>query len=135
MLSDYGFGGILADEMGLGKTIQVITFLLAEKAQQPIKVVIVTPASLVYNWQAEIKKFAPSLSSSVISGNRSEREQLLKEAEEIVITSYASLRQDIDLHEKMGYQYMILDEAQMVKNASTKTSSALRNLSIPHRFA
>ena len=135
MLSDYGFGGILADEMGLGKTIQVITFLLAEKAQQPIKVVIVTPASLVYNWQAEIKKFAPSLSSSVISGNRSEREQLLEEAEEIVITSYASLRQDIDLHEKMGYQYMILDEAQMVKNASTKTSSALRNLSIPHRFA
>lgn len=135
MLSDYGFGGILADEMGLGKTIQVITFLLAEKAQQPIKVVIVTPASLVYNWQAEIKKFAPSLSSSVISGNRSEREQLLEEAEEIAITSYASLRQDIDLHEKMGYQYMILDEAQMVKNASTKTSSALRNLSIPHRFA
>ncbi|MFQ7235708.1 MAG: SNF2-related protein, partial [Enterococcus hulanensis] len=135
MLSDYGFGGILADEMGLGKTIQVITFLLAEKVQQPIKAVIVTPASLVYNWQAEIKKFAPSLEAVVISGNRSEREQLLADAGEIVITSYASLRQDIDLHEEMGYQYMILDEAQMVKNASTKTSSALRNLSIPHRFA
>ena len=135
MLSDYGFGGILADEMGLGKTIQVITFLLAEKAQQPIKALIVTPASLVYNWQAEIKKFAPSMNSVVVSGNRSEREQLLADAEEVVITSYASLRQDIDLHEAMGYQYMILDEAQMVKNAATKTSSALRNLSIPHRFA
>ncbi|WP_427813056.1 SNF2 helicase associated domain-containing protein [Enterococcus sp. 22-H-5-01] len=135
MLSDYGFGGILADEMGLGKTIQVITFLLAEKAQQPIKALIVTPASLVYNWQAEIKKFAPSLHSQVISGSRSEREQLFADSNEIVITSYASMRQDIDLHEQAGYQYLVLDEAQMVKNSSTKTASALRNLSIRHRFA
>ncbi len=135
MLSDYGFGGILADEMGLGKTLQVITFLLAEKQQKPIKVVIVTPASLVYNWQAEVKKFAPDLNTVVVSGNRLEREVQLSEELEIVITSYASLRQDIDLHMKQNYQYMILDEAQMVKNSATKTSHALRQLDIPNRFA
>ena len=90
---------------------------------------------MVYNWQAEIKKFAPSLHSQVISGSRSEREQLFADSNEIVITSYASMRQDIDRHEQAGYQYLVLDEAQMVKNSSTKTASALRNLSIPHRFA
>lgn len=60
------------------------------------------------------------MNSVVVSGNRSEREQLLADAEEVVITSYASLRQDIDLHEAMGYQYMILDEAQMVKMRQRK---------------
>ncbi|WP_159723725.1 DEAD/DEAH box helicase [Enterococcus sp. CSURQ0835] len=135
MLSDYGFGGILADEMGLGKTLQVITFLLAEKEKQPIKALIVAPASLIYNWQAEVKKFAPDLTAIVVSGNRNEREEQLKQPYDILITSYASLRQDIDLHEKEGYQYMVLDEAQMVKNAATKTSHALRNLAVPHRFA
>ncbi|MGX2945213.1 SNF2 helicase associated domain-containing protein [Enterococcus alishanensis] len=135
MLSDYGLGGILADEMGLGKTIQVITFLLAKKESEAIKTVIVAPASLVYNWQAEIKKFAPTLSVVVVSGNRTEREQQLAETVDIVVTSYASLRQDLDLHQAQNYQYLILDEAQMVKNASTKTSLALRQLKIPHRFA
>lgn len=135
MLSDYGFGGILADEMGLGKTIQVIAFLLAQKAQQPIKTVIVAPASLVYNWQAEIKKFAPSLTSVVVSGNRNEREELMADHYDIIITSYASLRQDIDLHQSKNYGYLILDEAQMVKNAGTKTALALRQLKVPHRFA
>ncbi|GCF94035.1 Snf2 family helicase [Enterococcus florum] len=135
MLKAYGFGGILADEMGLGKTLQVITFLLSEKSQQRIKAVIVAPASLIYNWQAEIKKFAPTLESVVSSGSRDERESLIAKGAEIIITSYASLRQDIDLHEQQDYQYLILDEAQMVKNAATKTSSALRQLHIPYRFA
>lgn len=136
MLKDYGFGGILADEMGLGKTLQMITFLLAEKEEaHQLRVLIVTPASLTYNWQAEVKKFASSLSTAVISGNRQEREHLLREADEIVITSYSSLRQDLDLHQLKQYDYLILDEAQMVKNAATKTAKALRELAIPYRFA
>jgi superfamily II DNA or RNA helicase len=136
MLSHYGFGGILADEMGLGKTIQVITELLSEKEDNgTVKALIVAPASLIYNWQAEIKKFAPDLQTMVVSGPRDERVARLAKADEIIITSYASLRQDSDLHNALNYDYLILDEAQMVKNASTKTAKALRQLNIPHRFA
>lgn len=136
MLSHYQFGGILADEMGLGKTLQTIAYLLSEKEEQgALQVLIVAPASLTYNWQQEIKKFAPSLSAVVVSGNRQERKKLLAEKTDIQITSYASLRQDIEDYQKQPLNYLILDEAQMVKNSATKTAQALRSLHIPHRFA
>lgn len=136
MLSHYGFGGILADEMGLGKTLQVITYLLSEKKQQGrLKVLVAAPASLVYNWQAELKKFAPELAVSVVSGSKEEREVVVADSQEVVITSYASLRQDQQLHEEQDYDILILDEAQMVKNSATKTAKALRELDIPKRFA
>ncbi|KAF1296385.1 Snf2 family helicase [Enterococcus sp. JM4C] len=136
MLSHYQFGGILADEMGLGKTIQMITYLLSEKEENgAISALIVAPASLIYNWQAEIKKFAPSLTSVVVGGNRNEREALLQTPVDIRITSYASLRQDEDLYQKEQVGYLVLDEAQMVKNSATKTAQALRKLQAPQRFA
>ncbi|MFV0560707.1 MAG: SNF2 helicase associated domain-containing protein [Enterococcus sp.] len=136
MLGHYQFGGILADEMGLGKTLQTITYLLSEKEEHgKIRVLIVAPASLVYNWQAEIKKFAPELSSQVINGNKKERDRLLENIVDIQITSYASLRQDIDVYQQQNLGYLILDEAQMVKNSSTKTAQALRELHVPQRFA
>lgn len=136
MLSHYHFGGILADEMGLGKTLQTITFLLSEKLDKKfIRAVIVAPASLIYNWQAEIKKFAPSLQSCVVSGSKEDREKQLAEASDIYITSYAGLRQDYETYQKMAVDYLILDEAQMVKNSGTKTAQALRELKIPHCFA
>ncbi|WP_122645622.1 DEAD/DEAH box helicase [Enterococcus mediterraneensis] len=136
MLSHYHFGGILADEMGLGKTLQTITYLLSEKQEQgQIQVLIVAPASLTYNWQQEIKRFAPDLQAQVVSGNRHEREMLIEEKADIFITSYASMRQDIDRYQDKELEYLILDEAQMVKNSSTKTAQALRSLKVPHRFA
>ncbi|MGM0123287.1 hypothetical protein IGI37_000653 [Enterococcus sp. AZ194] len=136
MLSHYQFGGILADEMGLGKTLQMITYLLSEKEEKKaISALIVAPASLIYNWQAEIKKFAPTLTSVVVGGNRNEREALLKVPVDIRITSYASLRQDEDLYQKEPVDYLVLDEAQMVKNSATKTAQALRKLKAPQRFA
>ncbi|GAA3021977.1 DEAD/DEAH box helicase [Tetragenococcus solitarius] len=136
MLSYYQFGGILADEMGLGKTLQAISFLLSEKQEkQQIKTVIVAPASLTFNWQQEIRRFAPSLTSLVVSGNKSERQDLLEQEVDIWITSYASLRQDIESYRQLALNYLILDEAQMVKNSATKTAQALRSLTIPHRFA
>lgn len=136
MLSHYQFGGILADEMGLGKTLQMITYLLSEKEEkETISALIVAPASLIYNWQAEIKKFAPTLTSVVVGGNRNEREALLKLPVDIRITSYASLRQDEDLYQKEQVGYLVLDEAQMVKNSATKTAQALRKMHAPQRFA
>ncbi|MDH6363849.1 SNF2 family DNA or RNA helicase [Enterococcus sp. PF1-24] len=138
MLSDYHLGGILADEMGLGKTLQAITYLLAEKEStdnQLLRAVIVAPASLIYNWQAELKKFAPSLQVCVVSGSKAERQQLLTAAADVFITSYGTLRQDSQIYEEAQLNYLILDEAQMVKNSASKTAQALRDLTIPKRFA
>ena len=136
MLGNYQFGGILADEMGLGKTLQTIAYLLSEKEEKGnLSALIVAPASLIYNWQAEVKKFAPSLSIQVINGNKKEREELLLLEADIRVTSYASLRQDLADYQEKIINYLILDEAQMVKNSSTKTAQALRELSIPQRFA
>ena len=138
MLSHYQFGGILADEMGLGKTLQTITYLLSEKEEECLKgtALIVAPASLTYNWLAEVKRFAPTLNVQVVSGNRQERAALLQNStEDILITSYASMRQDVQLYQEMRVGYLILDEAQMVKNSGTKTAQALKSLKVPQRFA
>ncbi|HAX1507852.1 TPA: DEAD/DEAH box helicase family protein [Enterococcus faecium] len=136
MLGHYQFGGILADEMGLGKTLQTIAFLLSEKEERKsFSALIVAPASLIYNWQAEVRKFAPSLSIQVINGNKKEREELLAKDTDIRVTSYASLRQDLANYQSQKIDYLILDEAQMVKNSSTKTAQALRELAVPQRFA
>ncbi len=136
MLSHYQFGGILADEMGLGKTVQTISYLLSEKQEkQKLNALIVAPASLTFNWQQEIKRFAPTISATVISGTKEEREGQMAQPADVRITSYASLRQDIDAYQALDLTCLILDEAQMVKNSATKTAQALRSLEVPQRFA
>lgn len=139
MLSQYRFGGILADDMGLGKTIQTITYLLSEKEEGNAKgpAIIVAPASLIYNWQMECQKFAPSLKTIVVSGPKNEREALLETGmnQDVIVTSYASVRQDIELYEEFDIQCLILDEAQMVKNSATKTFQAIKDLKTNLRFA
>ncbi|MFD2729754.1 SNF2 helicase associated domain-containing protein [Enterococcus camelliae] len=136
MLSHYQFGGILADEMGLGKTLQTICYLLSEKQErQQLQALIVAPASLTYNWLQEIRKFAPSINAVVVSGTKEEREALLQQDVDVRITSYASMRQDIDSYQMLSLDYLILDEAQMVKNSGTKTAQAIRSLEVQQRFA
>lgn len=135
MLSHYHFGGILADEMGLGKTLQAITYLLSEKQAGELQGLIISPASLTYNWQQEFRRFAPELTTQVVSGNQNERQRLLAQPADVYITSYASLRQDIEVYRERFITHLILDEAQMVKNSTTKTAHALRSLSIDKRFA
>ena len=136
MLSSYQLGGILADEMGLGKTLQTISYLLSEKEEhQHLQALIVAPASLVYNWQQECQRFAPSLKVSVASGQATERAAQIAKDSDIIITSYASLRQDIELYKQKTFDCLIVDEAQMVKNSQTKTARALRELAIAKRFA
>ncbi|MFC7064127.1 SNF2 helicase associated domain-containing protein [Halobacillus seohaensis] len=137
-LSTYGLGGVLADDMGLGKTVQSIAFLLYEKQENLMEspALIITPASLVYNWKKEIEKFAPSLSVQVITGEPLTRGERIQNSDvDILITSYPLLRQDIPFYEGRTFHAMILDEAQAIKNESTKTSQAVRSVKAKHRFA
>ncbi|MCL1630776.1 DEAD/DEAH box helicase [Sporolactobacillus sp. CPB3-1] len=138
-LGNYGLGGILADEMGLGKTVQGIAFLLSEKETKPeVKpALIVTPASLIYNWKNELAKFAPDLEAVVASGTVRERQALFQQGQspDVWITSYQTLRQDIDAYENETFSTLILDEAQTIKNFNTKTAKSVRKINARNRFA
>ncbi|WP_134703212.1 DEAD/DEAH box helicase [Ammoniphilus sp. YIM 78166] len=139
-LAHYQFGGVLADDMGLGKTLQSIAFLLSElpdirKQKRPA--IIVSPASLVYNWQSELKKFAPEIRSVVVDGNGAERMRIVraKSQVDVMITSYPLLRRDIEAYSQSFYHTLILDEAQVFKNHHTQTAKAVKELNAQYRFA
>lgn len=138
-LSRYGFGGILADDMGLGKTLQSIAFLLSQREKYPEAkpALVVSPASLVYNWQAEFEKFAPTMNVKIINGTAAERKKLLEELEgiDVAITSYPLLRQDSEAYEELQFSTLILDEAQAIKNHLTKQAKAVRSIRARERFA
>jgi SNF2 family DNA or RNA helicase len=131
-------GGILADDMGLGKTLQILAFLLSKKEEGESRpALIVAPTSLVYNWASEIEKFTPELSYNVVHGSRPERESIIKGADTnaIFITSYATLRRDIDLYGDIVFSSIILDEAQHIKNETSKAAQSAKKLIASNRFA
>lgn len=135
MLDSYHFGGILADEMGLGKTVQMIAFLLDHLDPEKPNL-IVSPASLIYNWQEEFNKFAPEITAQVIDGNKAHRASLIaKKDADVLITSYNSARLDVSAYNARKINYLVLDEAQFVKNSSTKTNQSIRNLQRKNAFA
>ena len=134
MLNHYGFGGILADDMGLGKTLQTIAFL-SSVATADSKILILAPSSLIYNWKEEFEKFAPQMKVEVIYGLKANRDEIIASNPQVAITSYASFRQDVEQYEKNQYQYLILDEAQVMKNSQTKIAQYLRKFDVPHTFA
>lgn len=137
-LHDIGSGGVLADDMGLGKTIQTIALLLslhASKDTGPIRALIVAPTSVVSNWHREIEKFAPTLKVALWHGSaRKEQESELSDAN-VIITSYALLRRDIELLKSQDLEYAILDEAQAIKNPLSATAHAAKELTARHRLA
>lgn len=139
MLRFYQLGGILADDMGLGKTLQSIAFILAEKEKNksPKPSLVVAPASLVYNWKNEFQKFAPSLHVEVMLGTPTERVERLQQSEipDVWITSYPTLRQDIEHYGQHEFCTLILDEAQTIKNHATKAARAVREVQAETRFA
>ena len=138
VLFAHGFGGILADDMGLGKTVQALALLLALKEEgKNMNSLIVTPASLVYNWKAETTKFTPSLNCVTVTGSAKERERIIKNhrSYDILITSYDLLKKDITLYEGETFDIEILDEAQFIKNSKTASSKAVRAVSASHRLA
>ncbi|MGX4670860.1 DEAD/DEAH box helicase [Cerasibacillus sp. JNUCC 74] len=134
-LSEYNLGGILADDMGLGKTLQSICYLASENGQYPH--LIVTPSSVVYNWKNEFAKFTPYLEVAVLTGTPQERKEKIASSQtmDVWITSYATVRQDIDIYKELSFQTLILDEAQFIKNYATKTSRAVRKINALRRFA
>jgi superfamily II DNA or RNA helicase len=139
-LAHYRFGGILADDMGLGKTLQSIAFLLSElpdirNGGKPA--LIIAPASLIYNWHNELKKFAPEIKAVIAAGNLTERTRALRNTSgaDVIITSYPLIRRDIGLYVKHSFHTLILDEAQMIKNHATQTAQAVKVLQARYRFA
>ncbi len=137
-LAEYGFGGILADDMGLGKTLQMIAVLLfAKEKGEADPSLVVCPASLVYNWEEELARFAPSLKTLVIAGSKAERELRLKRSVEydVLITSYDLLKRDILQYSDLRFNYMVIDEAQFVKTQTTAAAKSVRLVQARRRFA
>lgn len=123
-------GCILADEMGLGKSLQTICFIKAVlKEKENIRILIVSPTSLIYNWQKEFDKFASELNYTVIAEGKNKRHEILNNLKsDIIITTYGLLRQDKELYEQLNFELMIIDEAQNIKNpiaGVTKTVKAI----------
>ncbi|WP_138755599.1 DEAD/DEAH box helicase [Paenibacillus sinopodophylli] len=139
-LAHYRFGGILADDMGLGKTVQAIAFIVSvlpeiRKREQPA--LIISPASLIYNWLNELKKFAPEIRAVIADGTKTQRSGVLggnMEAD-VIITSYPLLRQDLTQYMKQSFHTLIMDEAQYFKNHTTQTAQAVKSIEAGYRFA
>ncbi len=136
-LSDFGMGGILADDMGLGKTLQTFAYLLSVRKPDDPPALVVAPSSLLFNWQQEAARFAPSLRTIVVSGPPCQRQELMKEFSQtdIVITSYPLLRRDIEVYAEIPFSACFLDEAQHIKNASSVNARAVKQIQAPKRFA
>ena len=155
-LERLGFGGILADDMGLGKTLQIICHILACKekageragheepatgdgprAARPTATLVVCPSSLVYNWMAELERFAPGLDAVAVVGAKGYRRGLIAGASgrDVLVTSYDLMRRDIEDYEAVPFARVVLDEAQYIKNPGTQVAHAAKRLRARVRFA
>ena len=133
----YGLNGILADDMGLGKTLQALCVLQkAKELDGPMPTLVICPTSVVFNWEAEIQKFTPDLSCLKLSGVEG-RTKLFNEIPnyDIIITSYALIRRDIEELKKINFRYIILDESQNIKNPMSQTAQSVKMLNGQHKLA
>jgi hypothetical protein len=138
-LRQFGFGGCLADDMGLGKTIQVLAMLAGRPRRNPRPSIVVVPKSLVWNWDHEAARFAPKLRVLAHVGpERAASATALRRrlaGVDLVITTYGVLRKDAALLREIEADYVILDEAQAIKNADSESAKAARLLRGDHRLA
>lgn len=139
-LEKFSFGGCLADDMGLGKTVQVLALLAARKRQSPkneenCPTLVVAPNSVVQNWKLEAERFVPRLNVAIYAGT--DRKKRLPELDpfDLVLTTYGTLRKDIQRLSQIKWDYAILDEAQAIKNNASQTAKASRMLNARHRLA
>lgn len=135
-LREYQLGGVLADDMGLGKTVQTLAHLQCEKETGRLSnpCLIVCPTSLLYNWQQEIQRFTPGLKSLLFYGG--DRARFLGKFDQfdIIISSYTVVLQDRDFFKQQPFHYLIVDEAQMIKNPRAQTSLVMQQLNAQYRL-
>jgi len=136
-LRQYGFGGILADDMGLGKTLQTLAHLDLEKESGRLDkaALIVAPTSLLGNWKAEAEKFTPNLRVALYYGNI--RDDILDNINkyDLIITSYTVLNLDLEHLRKQRFYYLVLDEAQKIKNARSQSAKAAKLINTQYHLA
>lgn len=135
-LREYNFNGVLADDMGLGKTLQALAHLLIEKQRVPDAPpsLIVAPTSLMSNWRREAERFAPQLKVLVLHGSeRHQHFEVLKDYD-LILTTYPLVVRDEALYAAYTFHYLILDEAQVIKNAKSKTAQAIFTMKSHHRL-
>ncbi|TAN67023.1 MAG: helicase SNF2 [Methylobacter sp.] len=135
-LREYKFSGILADDMGLGKTIQTLSHLLLEKqsGRMILPSLIIAPTSLMSNWRREAERFTPDLQILILQGT--ERKQLFYKIRDydLILTTYPLLSRDEETLLEHEYHYLILDEAQIVKNPQSKAAQLVRRIKTNHRL-
>lgn len=135
-LDDFGFGGCLADDMGLGKTVQIIAFMLAQRHKKGMNTnLLILPTSLIFHWQQEVAKFAPSL--QVLIHHAANRGRSPKDFAryDLVLTTYGTLVNDIGWLKDFSFNYVFLDESQNIKNPESQRYKAARLLKAYNRIA
>lgn len=156
----HGLGACLADDMGLGKTLQTIAALLWAKenlsgsaeaenpasgqldifsahreALRPLNALIILPASLVFNWQRELAQFAPSLFVYAHVGPNRQKHLSTLSTHDVILTTYHTARQDLNLLEKVAWKFIVLDESQQIKNRESDISKVVRGLQAKHKIS
>ncbi|MEG1450538.1 MAG: SNF2-related protein [Cetobacterium sp.] len=132
-LMDNNLGGCLADDMGLGKTLQAIALITSLHKVDGRKSLIIMPKSLIYNWESEIKKFSPTLKCGIYYGNF--RDRAIFDEVEAIITTYGTIRNDVEYLKEMKFDLIVLDESQNIKNVNAQTTKAVMLLEAKHRLA
>ncbi len=135
LLRDMGLGGVLADEMGLGKTVQSLAMIKMESGEKPS--MVIAPKTLLWSWDREIEKFFPEMDRVVIDSLKPEdrRKKWKESGNELLITSYSVVVNDLDLLKDKEFETVILDEAQHIKNCKTKRFKSLVAVKAKYRFA
>ena len=135
-LKELGLNGILADDMGLGKTLQVLSLIksLMDENRLDHPTLLVVPKTLMFNWEEEIHKFTPELFYRVCVG-LPDIDPNTVQKHRMIITSYGLVRQHVDAFCKIHWSYLILDEAQAVKNPSAMISKAIKRIPCDHRLS
>lgn len=134
-LGEVGWGGILADDMGLGKTLQALTMLSNyNNMNGELTALVVCPTTLIYNWRNEVEKFTPSLTHHIHHGSARARKVEELTSANIIITTYGTLRSDIQLLLKINFDYVVLDESQAIKNPSSKVTKAATLLNAKNKL-
>ncbi len=133
-LSEYKLGGCLADDMGLGKTVQTLTMLQAEKENGAGTSLLIMPTSLIYNWEMEASKFTPELKILSYTGTLRNKDIKRFDKYDLVLTSYGIARLDIELLQQYYFNYIILDESQVIKNPTSNIAKAVRELKSRHKL-